>query len=688
MRFKLLLAWLALFLAPAAFAQLIPAGHLVDWTPGTSTGVPGGVAQYLPGGANQRTSLIDVTQPPYSADNTGASNATPAIQAAINAAAQGQVIYLPPGTYLIGDPGLRVGVYDGITSSNITIRGAGPGSTILVAGSTTSATPLSLGYGDDWATPVSILGAPAKGATVLYLLDASGFASSVGKLVRVVYSNETNLSSIQAGAAPVVHVAGWDNLRGQVSQVTAVTANSISISPGLYQAPESDVTAAVSPLAYGRQSNAVGLENFTIDMSNSSASYAIFQGSSYGCWSYNLKIIGGSNYQYFMLNSLQSEVRHCTFTSPTAHNGPNGGSMMVQTDSGLLFEDNIIYNGFPCIEVIKGSSGNAFSYNFFDNDNVSPIAIDTNHGPHNRFNLYEGNACPNIRADGFYGSVSDDTIFRNWITGVSMDNTVFSDKISLKRFSRRYNIVGNVVGKVSVNQGTFNYGQPNIGNGFSDGVASLSGTDPEIDWNMTGTLTTRTSDTSGVITLNSGSMRNAQDQVAGSTQVCLELSGTSPTTATGTNAFMVNIVVLTGGVNLGDGTITTKAGGTFSFALQSGTLPPAGTVMSIFPGPGGYQELDQDVAASTLDEGNYLYGPNGAAGAMSSLNGNSLPDSLEYSAKPAWFNSLAWPPYDPANPDASAYTSIPAGYRYVNNGQDPPGSSLPQAPTGLHLGPH
>lgn len=49
----------------------------------------------------------------------------------------------------------------------------------------------------------------------------------------------------------------------------------------------------------------------------------------------------------------------------------------------------------------------------------------------------------------------------------------------------------------------------------------------------------------------------------------------------------------------------------------------------------------------------------------------TLPSSLAYAAKPAYFGSLSWPPFNPSNPDAASPDDIPAGYRFIN-GQDPP----------------
>jgi hypothetical protein len=66
---------------------------------------------------------LDVTQNPYNVDDTGATDATNALQAAINAAsAAGQGVYLPPGAYTVSRP---------LNVDNVTILGAGEWYTVL-----------------------------------------------------------------------------------------------------------------------------------------------------------------------------------------------------------------------------------------------------------------------------------------------------------------------------------------------------------------------------------------------------------------------------------------------------------------------------------------------------------------------------------------------------------------------------
>jgi hypothetical protein len=100
------------------------------------------------------------------------------------------------------------------------------------------------------------------------------------------------------------------------------------------------------------------------------------------------------------------------------------------------------------------------------------------------------------------------------------------------------------------------------------------------------------------------------------------------------------------------------------------------------PGSNGFQEMDLDVEATTLLKGNYNYLAKTVP--ANEATTEALPPSLFRSAKPAWFGTLAWPPFDPANPNPT-HTSIPAGQRFANGGnpapaQPPPSEPPPSAP--------
>lgn len=76
--------------------------------------------------------VFDVTTAPYNADPTGMNDSTAAIQAAIDdAAADGGVVYLPAGTYLVEPQGTDNAALR-IAASNIVLRGAGVGQTFIL----------------------------------------------------------------------------------------------------------------------------------------------------------------------------------------------------------------------------------------------------------------------------------------------------------------------------------------------------------------------------------------------------------------------------------------------------------------------------------------------------------------------------------------------------------------------------
>ena len=90
--------------------------------------------------------------------------------------------------------------------------------------------------------------------------------------------------------------------------------------------------------------------------------------------------------------------------------------------------------------------------------------------------------------------------------------------------------------------------------------------------------------------------------------------------------------------------------------------------------PTDYQQLDLNVRNTLLRHGNYDYSTR-AIQWDSGVADRNIPNSYYLSTKPAWFNNLPWPPFDPSNPSAAKASSIPAGYRYIY-GVDPPGGSV------------
>ena len=607
--------------SPALRGELIPASRLVDWTANVSTGVPGGIP-------SSRTRLVDVTAAPFLADRTGARDATAAIQAAINAAVAGDVVYLPAGTYLC-----KGAITTGY-KSNITVRGAGSSTVLVAAGG--GASFLQIGGGSDytWSWPPSgnvVTAGLTKGSTTLTLADTSAFRA--GQLVQVRASNNP--------ATPVVSVFGYEGLQRQMTRVVAKTATTLTIFPPLY----ADLGASrVTVFCAQFQADAVGLESLRIEMAQSSAPFAVWLQQTVGCWVTDVHVRQAANYHLFLNDSLFAEVRRC-FLDTLNHVGSNGAALLCNTVSACLVEDNILYRAFPLIEVNHGSSGNVFAYNFCE-DSAPGVAIDSNHGPHNAFNLYEGNIAPNLQSDGYFGSASADTVFRNWLHGILNGQMAWT--VSLNRFTRAYSLVGNILQRdgFTLSGDGVSLGNPNMGN------SSYAGTAPP--W------------TDGALA-GAGSLTQSGSQVSVSVPMF--------------NASHVGWFIMTPTTSA-LGLITAYQDPQRVTVNNSQTLTGVGYVLT--PGPAGYQGLDTGVAATLVRKGNFSYYA-GAIPAAEATAPDPVPASLFRASKPAWFGDLAWPPFDATRP-SPAYASIPAGYRWVNGIGPAPDPTKTQPPINVRIG--
>lgn len=589
--------------------------------------------RFLPGGANERTVLIDVTD--FGADPTGVLDSSAAVVAAMESGwGVGQVVYFPTGTYRL-DTAINVSY----GADNRTIRGDGPALTILRPG----ANGIVFSASDGWTWPIpaaQVVSGLSKNSTSLVLDDSSAF--TVGALILIAFGNQQNDSAIEAGAPVVFGVGGSDPAKGLRQQVTIVTGkvgSTISFFPGIYC--DIDPSLGASVRVAQLQHDFFGIESLRLDMSGSISAAPIQMSHGNACWVYDVEISDMHNYGVQLLDSFQCEVRQC-YLHDRQGGGSNGAAVLVNTSSGCLVEDNIIVNVFPNIEVNQGSSGNAFAYNVLENEPEASIiynTINSNHGPHNSFNLFEGNVSPNIQCDGYFGSCSEDTVYRNWFHGSCFDLSSTTFTFSLKRFTRDYNVAGNILGRTGVKEGAFNLGEPNIGNNDFDGTAEPTAGDFWEDWKATAELTTRTSDTAGTITLAGGSAFTGQ------------LMSIQWASGTQGQSFTNSAVV---------GNNVTWSGG------SGQALPVLGTIVNVFFQPGGYQELDLDVENSMINKGNYLYGLGGSAGSMSPLDGDTLIDSFLYGSTPSWWDiGLAFPAFDPESPEEANYGAIPAGVRFM-----------------------
>lgn len=622
---------LALLLAachlPTAHAELIPSERFPRasapyWRPGanestaSAVGVIGGIDQYadgVPTTGRNTADMLDVTASPYNADNTGATDARSDIQAAVSdciAAGSGcKGVYLPAGTYRVDS-----NILLDYSFNNKTMRGAGRdqttidqrGGAAIVIGETSDPAPPNL-------TPLTVVAGMTQGSTSVTTDGGDLSNLSVGQIIFFLIENDTSL--------PVVSVYNFDvwtnqSPMNQAVRITSKGTDTINFTPPLLADYPGTVRVVRTPFAYSAN---IGLEDLAVTSVNHPGEtncVRIF--STYNSWIKNCDVHHLGNYPISVGYCLRTEFRHCRINGV-----PNSGS----NHAGLLFggwsclvEDNEIDNSFPIVEVNTGAAGNAFLYNF-----GGPTQNWTsNHAPHNNLNLMEGNSFGFHVSDGYFGSEGNLTIFRNYMHGPYGS--------SLRRFTRNTSEVGNIVnGAPRIGDD----GWPFIAGGHGEGTAQLSMGDPWMDWYMTATLTTRTDDNNGEITLISGHL--SEDDGFSGDQVIAVRWGSPPINYKGCTVTSVDPDTPPGQVAIITG------GGT--------PLPAEGTVVTIGPGSfssvfgASFQEQDLDVAATTIQKGNRFTEDD----SYQSLGGDPIPDSYAYEASPEWWpSSLPWPPFDAA----------------------------------------
>lgn len=593
------LSLFVLLAARSLAADIVPAVNRVPWVGGVDVGIVGGIPA---------RATISTTITPSTGDRSGAINS------AISAASANTTVKLAAGTFDLSNT-------VNLNRNNVTLRGTvdanGVPTTILNCTGILMR-HIFIGWDSDWPFPrdgSTITAGLAKGSTVITIADTSSF--TVGNLVRV--SEDDDLS------IPVFTINGptftLDRARFQTAKIVSKTSTTLTLSNGLYWT----YSAARNPKVHHVVliSTGVGLEDVIINCASSGTANTIDVWNSYGFHIKNVRINQAKNYGIFLFGTAGGEIRHC-YINQLQNAGNNGSGILVQMSSACWFEDNIVYQTQPFFEVNFGCTGNAFTFNFLENVDVFAQVmgpgLDTNHGPHNSFNLYEGNVASNIVADGTFGSVSHDTLLRNRAHATNESGTGTSTygrsrAIDLRRMTRNYNVVGNVLGV------------------------------PQSFWNAT---------TAGRPVVITGVY---QDN-------------------TSFNHFATGVIWNLGRPNMGGEGI---GSGTASFSTGDPWVdyPTRGDQNTL------YQEFDLDVEATLLRKGNWN-GVNQAVPAGESLGADTVATSYVYAAKPTFFASLAWPAFDPPTYTFTTlnadFQRIPAGYRYLN-GVDPTSGADVTPPT-------
>jgi mannan endo-1,4-beta-mannosidase len=398
--------------------------------------------------------ILDVTLPPYNADNTGTEDATAAIQKALDDAGQagGGVVYLPAGIYRV-NPGSAAAALK-ISYSNTILRGAGTDSTFIYNDATFMRQKniiLMTGEAASWSTPVGTtvkLRADLMFPTqVIPVVSVTGFKPGDEIILR---SGETSAFIEEHGMAGI-----WTDWATRV--MFHRTIDSIDVekkliyidSPTryfmkmrdnarLYHAKQHITGCGIENLSIGnRQNDKNGWEeeDYTSQVNGAydvHASHVINLKNAYNCWVKNIytyKPESNSDDIHILSNGLLLDqcrgitVDSCFFQKPQYEGGGGNGYMYTLQSNDCL---------------IKNSRANHSRHNYdfkfpHSNGNVIHNCIAENSKYSSDFHMYlsMANLFDVTTVDGDYL----ESTFRPWggdvIHGYSSTQSVFYNTTGL-----------------------------------------------------------------------------------------------------------------------------------------------------------------------------------------------------------------------------------------------------------------
>lgn len=395
----------------AGFCTFVPTASPgacgIDWS---TAGVPGGIPS---GSWTQSGSTITAT----SGDRTAT------IQAALNACGTNHYVLEGQGVFNVTN--LHI-------PTNCELRGVGTltsTGTVNNAIGTSGAVYTLGGGGPYYSAPASanITSGATAGSTSIVVNSASGI--STGTLLAISEKNDPVYVAINTSNGVCSWcdgtVDGGIRARGQIVLVTAVSGTTLTISPALYT--NYGTAAGTSPaLAYYFQPGAIhaGVENLQTYSNGTGYSQVYNLTACRECWVKGVFNNYADADHADLYWSYHSEIRDSYFSNAYLHTPGTSDSQvdLANMTSATLVENNIFERLHIGVMMEWGAAGNVVGYNYeignFDSGSLNVIlAFIDFHGAHPQFNLFEGNIGNNITMDSFWGTGSNNTVFRNQFRG-------------------------------------------------------------------------------------------------------------------------------------------------------------------------------------------------------------------------------------------------------------------------------
>jgi hypothetical protein len=422
---------------------IIPDSRRVNWRPG----VPGGIPSYT-------TNCANVREAPYNARGDGTTDDSVAIQAAIDDCPEGQVVFVPEGTYRV-TTGLSI-------QKGIVLRGEGPDRTRIEGDGVGEKAIIQIGSWDESPAEIPVSSGLEKGSSSLVLGSVSEFV--VGDFVIIDQLNDGDLVHLEGSESACVWGSRADGTRllGQISVVTSLDAGTqtMGIDPPLAM----PLSASLSPEVTKLRSDVPqrgGIEDLYVadrGYRGDNNANIRFWGVAY-CWIRNVESAFVSGRHVQLTKCFRCEVRDSYIHEAWSYlPGANAYGISVENQTtDTLVENNIVTTLNVGIVGASSGPGNVIAYNYMDRMYGSEYPgaswlmadLSLNHCAHPFMNLWEGNMVSQISGDNIHGSSSHQTFFRNYVDR-QHEGYVHTSNILDVVFAatnRYMNVVGNVLGR-------------------------------------------------------------------------------------------------------------------------------------------------------------------------------------------------------------------------------------------------
>jgi len=438
---------------PVALDAVLPPERRTLWNPGLNA----------VGGIPQRTTIYRTLSPSGGDD-------TAAIQAALDACPNNQVVQLSAGTFRISDPGLE------ITRSNITLRGAGADRTRLVQRAGAQYPVVIIGQRwYKWSGQTAFATDGTKGTNTVTLKSNPGLRP--GELVHVSETYDPSLIYFNP-ATQNGDYQGWGEGRqgpqaqsrpiGQAMEIASVNGNTITFTTNFHISFRTSHAAHLARISNGAAvvpaTRWSGIESLAV--SNGSGgdgggNIRVFA-SAYA-WAKNIESSDSTGAAFALDGAFRCELRD-SYLHSSADPNPGGAGYAIVFDSytaDSLAENNISWNFNKVIAMRSSGGGNVVGYNYMEDGygegypTIVEVGLNGSHMAGSHYELFEGNQAFNFDSDSYWGTQIYFTVFRNHLTTARRSlpgvKAPLTDEINRRGIGLTINqwwhsFVGNVIG--------------------------------------------------------------------------------------------------------------------------------------------------------------------------------------------------------------------------------------------------